>query len=931
MNVVATLADRTKQRSLNLAVAGLFGLVLLFFFVSGACGLLYQVVWSRKLVLLFGTTSYAVSTVLSVFFLGLGFGSLWGGRLADRTRRPLALYGLFEIVVGLWALLFILLVGWGESGIAAVLRVFAFSRPVGVILRALLAAGFLFVPVCLMGATLPLLAKFIVSDDRVKGLRIGSLYGINTFGAVTGCALTGFLLVAAFGYTRATFLGAAGNVVVGLLAIGLGRRPQTVAAVEAEHSNNAEGENARPANRPAPRVVLAAFAVSGFCMLALEVLWTRLLGIVFLGTTYAFTTMLTTLLCGIALGSMAAAPLVDRRKAPVFLFGLVEMLIGITVVTAIGVFAWLPEALEHYRFEAGYEWSKMLKWKFVLSFAALFPPTFLSGAAFPIVVRAATCGHNRLGRDVGRLYSANTFGGVLGAVAGGFVIIPLLGTHRGMVLLAAMLFATGVVLILTSPARMRIGKAVAVMLCGAIALGAYSRLPQDVGRLLNQAYLPEDDVSLHYQEGVEATVVVSGVRGDTSGSDRTLWINGVQATTSIEKGVKMNRFQGVLPLLFNRDPREVLFMCFGSGITAGTLGLYNFDRIDAVEIAPDVFDAAHLFKKDNFDVMDNPRVQFIVDDGRNYLLTTENTYDVITFEPMPLALAGVSTFYTREYYTLCLRRLAPGGLVSQWVPLHSLNPEIVRSLVYTFTTVFPEYCAWFLNADLFLVGSNQPIAIDYAGAQQRLIEPAIANALAEVGIEDFDEVLSMFFMSKEAMETYAADGAAMSDDRPWAEFIAPKLVYERNVDQALRELLPYQESPAVLLDLSGVPPDDRQRVLTRIDRRFRARVVTLQGVVEYYGGVIGEGPEEFFKKALAVDPHDYTARFYLKEVMKARTELAIQWNTPEEAETALVDALKYAPDEPFLHKLLADVYTAQDRLDLAQEQRNKAQELAADD
>ncbi len=198
--------------------------VFFFFFVSGACGLLYQVVWMRKLVLLFGTTSFAVSTVLSVFFLGLGLGSLWGGRLADRTHRPLYVYGLIEVAVGVWALLFIVLIGSGEALVVELLRWAGPSRMLGVAMRGLMATLLLIVPVTLMGATLPLLARFITARGPILGSRIGALYSVNTLGAVSGCAVTGFILLAQLGYTRTTLVGAALNIAVGIFALAMSRK-----------------------------------------------------------------------------------------------------------------------------------------------------------------------------------------------------------------------------------------------------------------------------------------------------------------------------------------------------------------------------------------------------------------------------------------------------------------------------------------------------------------------------------------------------------------------------------------------------------------------------------------------------------------------------------------------------------------------------------
>jgi len=919
------LSERPSSRRALLP----FFATLVFFFVSGACGLLYQVVWTRQFVLLFGATAYAVGTVLSVFFLGLGAGSLWGGRLADRSRRPLFLYGAFEIIIGLWAVLLIALLDLGESAVVAVLSAFTTSRGAAIASRALLALVFLIVPVTLMGATLPLLAKFVTDENRVRGLRIGVLYSLNTFGAVTGCAVTGFVLLAALGYTRATLVGAAANIAVGIAAIALAQKvgaltskstgqghpsflePRATVENAAEEARSSQQSAVSVGNlSPGLRgVVLAAFAVSGFCGLALEVLWTRLLVIIFLGTTYAFTTMLATLLCGIAAGSAAASAVVDRCRHQTFLFGIVEMLLGIACLLMLAVFAGLPGRLQEFQVSLGFDWRRLLQAKFVLAFSVLFAPTFLFGMTFPLVVKALAVGRPKLGRDVGRLYSVNTFGGVAGSLAGGYLLIPLLGTHRGLVLLAVTLFAVGMVLVLASPLRLRLLKGVAIV-AGAATMGLVYGLavPDDVCRALNAGYVPKDHNIVHYREGVEATVLVSEPADARPGSDRTLWINAVPATASIEKGVKMNRFQGVLPMLFDREPRQVLFMCFGSGITAGTLGLWDFDRIDAVEIARDVLDAAPLFSTDNFDVANNPNIHFIVDDGRNFLLTTANKYDVITFEPMPLALAGVSTFYAREYYELCLRRLAPGGLVSQWVPLHSLNAEIVQSLVYTFTQVFPEYCAWFLNADLFIVGSDQPLYIDYARVRDRLARPAVAAALAEVGLRDVPEVLTLFFMGKANIDAYAQGGHVMVDDRPWAEFLAPKLVYERRVPETLDAIIPYFEGPTAILKVGGLEPGEAQAVLERIDRRTRAKAHDLIALRQYYGGFVGERPAQLFIESLEIDPDDYNARYYLTQIALARARLCLTRREPEEAVEILANALKYAPNQAELHLMIADVH-----------------------
>lgn len=877
----------------------LFAVLLLFFFISGACGLLYQVVWTRKLVLLFGTTAYAVSTVLSIFFLGLGLGSWWGGRLADHTARPLRLYGIFEVIIGLWAVVFLGIVAYGEEVVVALLQFSGGTRALGIALRALMALMILLLPVALMGATLPLLSKFVSRESQVRGRRIGGLYTVNTLGAMTGCFLSGFLLLPQLGYTQTTLMGAAANLIIGAVAIVVSLRVERIAQEPAE-----EIDAVSPKSFTA-RWVILSFAVSGFCMLALEVLWTRLFAILFLGTTYAYTTMLTALLSGIAAGGAVASLTADRVRGHTALFGGMMILNGVSCILMLGWIAGMPATLAELQQAAGFHWDQTVRIMFVLCFTALFLPAFCSGMTFPFAVKAVVAGRGSVGRDVGRLYSANTIGGVIGAALGGFMIIPLLGTHYGIVLLAALLILSGAAVMWTCPETLRWGK-IAAMVAGALLTAwALYKAPADVSRALNAGYVPNDHEVIHYREGVEGTVAVSEPVEESSGSNRVLWINRVQATASIERGVKMNRLQGVLPLLFDRDPRTVLFMCFGSGITCGTLALSEFERIDAVEISPDVIAAAPLFAADNLGVLERPSLKIHIDDGRNFLLTTGARYDVITFEPMPLALAGVSTFYTQEYYELCLNRLRPGGLVSQWVPLHSLSPELLKSLTYTFTCVFPEYAAFFVNADLFLIGSNQPLRLDYTRAEQRLSQPVLKDALDKAGLHDLPEVFACFVMDKSALEKFAAGGQCMTDDHPWAEFIAPKLVFERNVQDSLGALQPRATNPLKIMDASRLAPD----TAAVIQRRHEARTHDFAGLQAYYGGLsIGSAASDAFKVSLGIDPNDYTAQYYLKQIAEAQGKQFIRWQEFDKAKAILEDALHFLPEDSELHVLLGDAY-----------------------
>lgn len=890
---------------------GPFGIVLLFFFLSGAAGLVYQVVWTRKLVLLFGTTAYAVSTVLSVFFLGLGIGSFWGGRLADRSPHPLRLYGIFEILIGAWAVLFIVGIDRGEFVVASALQAFAGTRTGGIALRALLATGFLIVPVTLMGATLPLLSKLAGRSNATRGLRIGLLYVINTVGAVSGCVFAGIYGIELYGYTRTTFIAAAANIAIGILALAAAR----FFRYDCDDVEATQPARTIPAVRSGP-IVPIAFAVSGFCTLALEVMWTRLLTLVFMGTTYAYTAMLASILVGIALGSLIAAALADRAKSPAFMFGLVEYAAGIACAATLIFIERLPETVQHYQREFSLSFDGQLRILFASSFTVLLVPTIFIGMTFPFAVRAVAASHARLGKDVGVLYGLNTFGGVLGAIAGGYILLPAVGAHTGIAALGVVLVLMGVLLTVTSDRRAAVKLAsLAVLACAAAVVA--SRLPHNVSESLNKYYLPADHRVVAFREGVEGTVVVSEPEGNSGNSNRALWINGVQATQSILKGVRMNRFQGVLPFVFDRDPKNALLICFGSGITAGTLAASDLD-VTGVELSHDVLKMAHYFEDDNWHALENPRLRMVVDDGRNFLLTHEGKYDVITFEPMPLAVAGVSTFYSEEFYTLCKMRLARNGIVIQWVPLHATNLEVVRTAMRTFHEVFPYCTAWFVNADFFVVGSESPLQVNFANAVQRMSEPRIAEGMDAVGFADATDMLSSYFMSAEGIASFAADAPVLSDDRPWVEFLVPRILHETTVGESLRALMPHFESPFDIADTTSLASGNAE-LRERLERRYRARAITLHGIDAVYQSGPSGNPEQIFEKALDIDPTDILARSYYSEIAPQRFALFVRYEEYGEAEAYLDRYERYVPESEDVLEFRVQLYKAWGKADAAAE------------
>jgi len=874
---------------------------------SGAAGLIYQTVWTRQLMLMLGAQAGAVSLSLAVFFLGLAAGSAWGGRMADRSSNPLMLYAIMEVLIGLWGLAHPLICRLSDH-LAMTLLPSGDAHPViGLVTRIPPATLLVLLPAVCMGATLPLAIRGLTPNTYSAGGGIaGWLYGVNTVGAMTGSLGAVFAGVPLLGY-RHTVLTAAGlNLLAALLATLSGR----VAISEVPAGSADPPATSRPSAGPI-RQCATAFFLSGFAMLGLEVIWTRLLAMVFLGTVYAFSTMLAALLGALAAGGWFGGILARQQAGRTLgAAGGLLCLLGVTVILQLHGFARLPEWYTATVGQSGQpqEALAMFGWAIML----VGPAAFLSGAVFPLLI-SAVCGRHgeQTGRGTGILLGANTVGGVLGSLTAGFILLPLAGAHKGMLLLSLLPFTAGLRLVFACDCLPRGRRVLSAGLYVAALGTALWSAPRDVMDTIGQWYMPRDHETIFFQEGAEATVAVSQPCGQHDGRDRVLWINRVQATTSIERGVRMNRFQGVLPLLFDREPRDALFMCFGSGITCGTLAVAGFRHIDAVEISPEVYRAAPLFGVDNLNVMARNNIRFIVGDGRHFLKTTRNTYDFISFEPMPLAMAGVTSFYTEEYYRLCQDRLRAGGMVSQWIPLHSSGNPVVSRLFRTFLRVFPHTFVFHINADLFLIGSAHPLKLDPERAVSRIAAlPELWHALTDTGLADPVELIASCLIA-DASETtvsipepvepprlpygvalggsraaahYFAQNTILRDDRPWAEYESPRWVTENTV-------------PANLLWLESMITGDLDpwlvestniRLREQISRRRQARRKDLEALRTLYSGMaINDRPLNLFQEALTLDPSDPMAVYYIGQIVRKQAEIFTRWKDREKLESLL--------------------------------------------
>ncbi|HSF20029.1 MAG TPA: fused MFS/spermidine synthase [Vicinamibacteria bacterium] len=784
----------------RLSLAG-FLLVLLLFFFSGASGLVYQVIWVRLLTRIFGSTTFAVSALLAAFMAGLGLGSYIASRYLGRLRHPLRWFGLLEIGVGIYALFLNAFLPWGQRLFLGIVSGADLSLYGESLVKVVLSFIILVPPTTLMGASLPLLVKQTVSQLNSMGLRTGTLYAVNTLGAAGGCFIAGFFAIPSWGMESTTQAAALVNTIVGLGGIGMSFL----------YSTTTETASAAPSagtRTSALKWAVAAFTLSGFAAIGLEVVWTRLFTIVLKGYTYSFTAMLTVLLLGIGVGSVVFGPRADRSRDLEGLLGLLQIAIGISALglTALLILSDGTQVYLLYLF--GHDWTGRVMSKFLVSLVVLGVPTFLFGAQFPVVSRIATEEARLAGDRVGTLYAMNVMGSIAGALITGFVFIPLWGTQSALRILTGSMVVMGVALVLrrglASPFRRRLMATAAPALLLAVVLVT----PDDLSRRIHEGWLMEGEVLSHYEEGASATVMVG--RFPPSESAERILINGSSASNATNYGLSVNRIQGCLPFLFETRPKNALATCFGTGITFGTLGQFELEHIDGIDISPEVIRASGQFYEQNYGVTDNRRLTLHIDDGRNFLLKSRDEYDVITMEPMPPSLAGVSDMYTREFYELCKERLTPNGVMSQWVPLYYLTLDDVKMLYRTFAESFPHVMVFYYTFDTFLVGSEQPLRLSPKTFRDQLRSERLTADLKEIGLGELEEMYAIFLMDRRATLEFAGDAPVVTDDLPLVEFTGPRAADLSTTAVNYLEVTRYAQPVTRYLDGGEVSPEMRK-------------------------------------------------------------------------------------------------------------------------
>ena len=769
----------------------LLPLVYALFFLSGAIGLLYEVVWARMLTQIFGNTTHAIATVLSAFMAGLALGSYGFGRIVDTGRNALLAYGLLEGGVGIYGLLVPTLFTLTQRAYTHLYGLVDVSFAAFSVVLFLLAFVVIVIPTALMGATLPVLSRFSVTQFTSVGRRVGDLYAINTLGAVVGCALTGFELIAGLGLRGTVRLGAALNLSIALLIVILVALTRVGASLP---ESREETEGPAPAEEASARSRLAAallvgFALSGGAAMVYENAWVRALTLVIGMSTYSFTVMLTTFLIGLGMGSFLYARWWGTRRVGVAAFGGLQLAIALTSLATIPLFERLPFVFLRLRHGFGDFFGQFLAIQVLLSALVMILPTLLLGATFPMVASIYTRSLAVVGRSVGTAYASNTLGAIIGAFLGGFLLIPTIGVQHSIGLAVAVNAAVGVLLVGMDPAvrlapRLTAAATLAVMTALAfLGFGSWDKGVMTSGVAIysyNYTGLPTDglrrewmtrDELLYYREGLTATISVHRSPASDYLYEKT---NGkVDASFGDAPSQLM---VGYLPMLFNPTAKQVLVIGMGSGMTAKAAAAFPVERLEVVEIEPAVIEGARLFKAKNGNIHEDRRVRFIPADGRNYLVASPHRYDVIISEPSNPWIAGVGNLFTREYYLQARDKLAEGGVFGQWMQTYGMAPEDLRMVYRTFAEVFPDVSLWYVNeSDMVLVGTLRPQHLSYAALRAAVRQAPVAERdLQALGFADPYSLLAMYLMPKSVLLKMAGEAEVNLDDVPRLEFSAPR-------------------------------------------------------------------------------------------------------------------------------------------------------------
>lgn len=806
-----TFASDAKPTSFPRYSGSTLKLVAYCFILSGATGLIYEVLWMRMLGLVFGATTLAVSTVLAAFMGGLALGSALAGRLGARVVRPVRAYGLLEIGIALYALAVPFLFALVDNLDAILWQQFHPSFFVFSLWRFLLSCLMLLIPTTLMGATLPLLAAALIHRQGQSSTSVTTLYTRNLVGAIGGSIAAGFFLLPLLGVRSTIYVASLINMIIGLLAIVSDRRAASGVVTDHLSDQVPEGRSvnepksettaeSRPTEVGGTRFWLFCAFVSGFVTISTQVAWTRMLTMIIGSSTYAFSIAVALFLLGLSCGAYMITRLNLGGNLRSMLFK-VEILTALSLVFSLVIVNRIPAFLISAGLELKIDsWAGLLILQIISVALLILLPAFLMGTVMPLVlVWAGANSGDASVRLVGRSYAVNTIGAIVGAFGAGFVLIPRVSTRFTVLFAAALcVIVAGLAYQPGADARdvavrrsFAAGATVVVIVLiflvtprtnlAGLSVGAYDSLVRVIaksrGSVADNAGKqtgPEEHRLLMYEEGATSTV---SVRKDWNVI--SMAINGRTNASDVED-MPTQVMLGQLPVLLAPDIKNGLVVGFASGVSAGAMLQSPIESIECVELEPATLRGSRYFEHVNNLPLRDPRLHLIIDDARTYLRVTPARYDMIVSEPSHPWVPGVANLFTTEFFELGRDRLTTEGVFVQWLQIYQLSTDSLRSVLATFQRVFPHILIFRVEGakgkDLLLVGSKSPMPIDQAMARvrERINDSRVAAELARVNIKSEADIRAWFVCDELQLKPAVAGAVINTDDNMHIETTVPR-------------------------------------------------------------------------------------------------------------------------------------------------------------
>jgi spermidine synthase len=755
-------------------------------------------------------------------------------------------------------------------------------------------------PALALGATFPMAVRWF-SHRSADPARVSSaLYAVNTVGAAAGSLLAGFTLIPAIGISGTTHIGMVASGVAAALVAVIAVRERRASGEEPNAAPEPASvamkvERKRTARTPEPAasqpwLAVTVLGMSGFAALVHEIAWTRILALVLGPTTYAFAATLAAVVAGVALGSAAATWAIGRRGRSSHA-GALAIVLGVgavtVVVTSVLAGGFVPRAVAHEVAQAPGSFSTLLREGMLLTSALILPTAICLGAAFPLGLSLAGDPAYSPARRFGLVYAVNTVGSVSGTLAAGFLLIPWLGLPTTLAFAAFVLVAATIAVYVFAdvPSRTRnAGYAVAVAAVLALLFApAWDRELLASGVYLYAPFVPKGldletqlkaGTLLYYKDGAPATVSVKRLTGTT-----TLAVDG-KTDASNRSDMLTQKLVAHLPLLLHPSPRRVAIVGLGSGVTLGAALSHPIERADVIEISPEVVEASTFFEAENHKALADPRTHLVVGDGRSHLLLSRQQYDVIISEPSNPWIAGVAALFTREFFEGARARLAPGGIICQWAHTYTISERDLRSIVATFTSVFPNGTAWMVNDnDVLMVASTDPILPRLGNIETNWERATAAANLAEVGAVEPFSVISLFTAGPAELARYGAGADLLDDDRMRLEFSAPRELHASTAGDI-------DASFAAVTDADSVPVLVRnvKEHATAAQWRHRAEMMAKSDAYSI--------AYDDYVNALRLDPLDRDALtgFTRTAILTTRAQDALSWVKSLTAERSSADA-----------------------------------------